>query len=56
MEVLYVDSASAAKRVSVGRTGAGVVTVATLVVAVLRDEESEDVAGMVKGKWKLLGR
>lgn len=56
MEVLYVDSASAAKRVSVGRTGADVVTVATLVVAVLRDEESEDVAGMVKGKWKLLGR
>jgi hypothetical protein len=56
VEVLYVDSASAAKRVSVGRTGADVVTVATSVAAVLRDDESEDVAGMVKGKGKLLGR
>ena len=56
MEVLYVESASAAKRVSVGRTGAEVVTVATSLAAVIRDEVEEEVAGMVNGKAKLLRR
>jgi len=53
---LYVESVSTTKRVSAGRTGADVVTVATSVAAVIKDEVEEDVAGMVNGKARLLRR
>lgn len=56
MEVLYVDGGSVGvKSASVGVTVAVAVTLATSLTTATRDEDDE-VAGIVNGKGKLLGR